>query len=160
MSRVKKIVVLGAIGSGKSSLLKKLTGLSFTKEEAPTMGLRIYTLLINEANCDKLVFWELTSAGKLETQPEDYLKGAHAALYVFDLSRPSTYVNLIKEKRLLNDMMPNIPIIMVANKMDLISTGQKEKIIAQFDSLELVPVSAKNDHSENELLANIKNGLL
>ena len=156
MSKVKKIVALGAIGSGKSSLLKKLAGHPFVKEEVPTMGLRIHSLELGKKEMGKFVFWELTSAGKLESQPVDYLKGAHAAVYIFDLSRPSTYVDLYNEKKLLDKMMPGVPSLFIANKADLISAGQLEKILHQFEELELVAGSAKNDLSEELLLDKIK----
>ena len=44
-----------------------------------------------------------------------------------------TYVNLIREKGLLDDMMPKIPIIILANKTDLTSTRQNEKVMTQID---------------------------
>jgi len=155
MSKVKKIVVLGSIGSGKSSLLKKLIGHPFLRDEAPTMGLRVYSLPVNDPAIDKLVFWELTSAGKLDSQPIDYLKGAHAAIYIFDLSRPSTYVDLMDESRMLAEMLPDIKPLFIANKADLVGTVQTTKLLDQFDKLQPIPYSAKNDESVEVLLNHI-----
>ena len=53
-------------------------------------------------------------------------------------------------------MMPGVPSLFIANKADLISAGQLEKILHQFEELELVAVSAKNDLSEELLLEKIK----
>ena len=159
MSKVKKIVVLGSIGSGKSSLLKKLTGLPFSREEIPTMGLRIYTLKVGEPTISKLVFWELTSVGKLDSQPVDYLKGAHAAIYIFDLSRPSTYLDLLKEKEMLEGMLPNTPTLFVANKADLVAENKVKRLTEQFEDLAPIAFSAKLSESIDELLNPLKSAL-
>jgi small GTP-binding protein len=155
MAKVKKIVVLGAVGAGKSALLNKLTGVPFSRNEIPTMGLRIYSLPLKSDVADKLVFWELTSAGRLETQPIDYLKGAHVAIYIFDLSRPSTYLKLKAEQSLLSQILPNVPVLFVANKADLVSNAQAEKLRSEFSDLSPLLVSAKDNSSTQEIIDQI-----
>jgi len=160
MSKVKKIVVLGAIGAGKSALLNKLSGAPFSRNEIPTMGLRIYSQAVETEQIDKLVFWELTNAGGLGSQPVDYLKGAHLAIYVFDLSRPSTYLKLKAEKRLLTQILPGVPVIFVANKADLVSGAQAEKLQNEFNELSPLLISAKNNSSTKEIIDQIINKVL
>lgn len=152
MSTVKKIVVLGSVSSGKSALLRRIRGLPFQKEEAPTLGLRVSSVMPDHAHIEKLVFWELTNAGKLEHQPVDYLKGAHACIYVFDLSRPSTYLNLNAEINFLKEVLPGVDILLVGNKRDLVSKKQCQQLEKELQSEALHFVSAKRDEQFQPVL--------
>lgn len=142
MARVKKIVVLGAVGAGKSALLQKITADDVSTKASPTVGLRIYSMTVGSGDLEKMVFWELTNAGSLTLQPLDYLKGAHVAFYVFDLSRPSTYEVLDQELKILKSMLPECPLIVLGNKADLISKEEMEQITRSLSHVSFIPVSA------------------
>lgn len=111
MGSVKKTVVLGALGAGKRALLQKITADGVSTKASLTVGLRIYSLAVGSGELEKMVFWELTNAGSLTLQPIDYLKGAYAEIYVFDLSRPSTCEELDQGLKILKSMLPECPLI-------------------------------------------------
>lgn len=142
MGSVKKIVVLGAVGAGKSTVLQKITADEVSTKASPTVGLRIYSLAVRSGDLEKMVFWELTNAGSLTLQPVDYLKGAHAGLYVFDLSRPSTYEVLDQELKILRSMLPECPLIVLGNKADLISKEEIEQISTSLSHVPFIATSA------------------
>lgn len=58
---------------------------------------------------------------------DSYLLGTHAVIYVFDVSRPSTFTNLDRDLSVLKNKTTGVPIKVVGNKVDL--TG--EEVVAQ-----------------------------
>ncbi len=49
-------------------------------------------------------------------------------MYVFDLSRPSTYKNISKDLEYLRNLVPGSIIKIVGNKLDLVSKDEIEKV--------------------------------
>ncbi len=49
-----------------------------------------------------------------------YIKGSSGAMIVCDLSRPDTVVRLLLIKDRVKELCPNVPLIFIGNKLDLV----------------------------------------
>ncbi len=94
--------------------MKLTVGVQFHSQELIRQGMQI-----------NLVLWDLGGQERFRFVQGDYIKGAAAALILFDLSDPSTLANARNEwipmmRRFAN---PTIPLVLVGTKMDLIDDG-------------------------------------
>jgi len=118
-----KLVVCGDHGAGKSSLLVRLVEDIFREIRNDERFLDFRTKTIGMDNMKiKLQIWDMPPPGRFSLNPERYLRGAVAALLLFDTTdRPdfdSLYriVNVIRGSPLL--------VIVVGTKIDLCEERQ------------------------------------
>lgn len=118
-----KITIIGPSAVGKTSLVKKYVTAKFAEEYKSTMGANIYLKNIElEGNRIKLTLWDLAGDDRWSQMQDVYFQGAQGALIVYDVTRKSTY-NQVLDKWVpeLNKYISesNFQTILVANKMDL-----------------------------------------
>ncbi|MFX1407033.1 MAG: Rab family GTPase, partial [Promethearchaeota archaeon] len=99
MSKVKvkdvfKILVLGAPGVGKTTLIENYSDKPFRKDIAAKVGVNFF---IKQVNIDgqnyNLQFWDFFDEDKFGFLRKSFYKGASAIFFVFDLSKPETFDN-------------------------------------------------------------------
>jgi small GTP-binding protein len=120
-----KIIVVGDVQVGKTSLIEKYTRGSFNKDYIKTIGAQ-YSVYEKELEEDKITcfFWDIAGSKEFHFLRPRFFKNSHAAIIVYslgenDLGRES--VNQISNW--YNEIMkhcPEIPIIIIANKSDLV----------------------------------------
>ena len=94
----KKVLLIGSFGVGKTSLVRRFVLNEFSENYISTIGVRISTkTVVIEDEEVKLMIWDVAGTSKEENVPKAYFLGSSAAMYVFDLSREETYLNLDKE---------------------------------------------------------------
>lgn len=158
----KKVILTGSFGVGKTSLFNRFIFSRFSDKYLTTIGVKVNkkTLNINGRELSMLV-WDIAGEVSQDKVPTSYFLGASGVLYVFDLTRPSTFANIKTDLEYLNKVIPDTIIKVVGNKMDLVSaeelTGIKANIQHPWDIL----TSAKTgDHVEelfNELGVSLLN---
>ncbi|MFY0591545.1 Rab family GTPase [Roseivirga sp.] len=157
MSVSKKVILIGHFGVGKSSLVKRFVHQAFSEDYITTIGVKIDKKEIDLDGLQiKMIIWDIAGEDTQQKVPASYRLGAHGALYVFDVSRPSTYENLAEELAYLDEIIPNIPIQVLANKCDLLSESDLNDIIKKVNREGVFQTSAKTgEHVEEafELLA-------
>lgn len=118
----KKIVLVGHFGVGKTSLIRRFVHSKFSEDYISTIGVKVdkKVLQIGETQLTFLI-WDVAGESSLEKVPPAYLAGSHGFLYVFDLTRPSTYMQLDSEIALLKERFANTPIQVIGNKKDMLS---------------------------------------
>jgi len=71
-----------------------------------------------EGKTYKIDIWDTAGQECFNTLHPSYYFGAHAAILVFDVTRKVTYLNLKTWYSEMRDQCPDIPCILVANKID------------------------------------------
>jgi Ras-related protein Rab-11B len=116
-----KVVVCGAGGVGKTTLLYRYIHRTFVDNLKLTVGVQFHTQqLIRQGMRLNLVLWDLGGQERFRFVQGDYVKGAAAAFILFDLSDPSTLENARDEwiPMIRQFTSPSIPIVLVGTKMD------------------------------------------
>jgi len=157
----RKIALLGSHGVGKTSLISRFVEGIFPEKYLTTIGLKVDTKRVElEGVSLELVIWDIAGQDDPTRIPHYYLNGCHGYIYVVDLSRPSTYEDIISRLDLLKGMMPKAEFILAGNKSDLLSSQEQIPIE---DSLPLsldVFTSAKTGEKVEELFLKLSYKLL
>ena len=119
MSSIKKIVMLGVFGVGKTSLTRRFVDNSFSEDYLVTIGVQIKKKTIKNKNNEdvSLIIWDIEGTQNIQDIRESYILGAHALVYVIDTTRIETYQNLAESLEFLKSRQ--IPIKVLANKADI-----------------------------------------
>ncbi len=123
MNTSKKIVLLGHFGVGKSSLIRRFVENTFTDNYKVTIGVNIFKKDVEIPNNENmsLIIWDLEGNDDINNTRSSYLLGTHGFVYVFDLTRPSTYGQLENDLDYIKTNYPNTPLKVVGNKSDLVT---------------------------------------
>ncbi|UZR95424.1 Rab family GTPase [Chondrinema litorale] len=157
----KKIILLGKYGVGKTSLIRQFVYNKFSDQYLTTIGVKIDKKVVSLDNKEvNLLIWDIAGESDQKKVPASYKLGSHAAIYVFDLTRPATYENLNMEIAMLKQQVPNIPIILVGNKKDLIPASQLESICEQIDIKVDLLTSAKTSENVETLFFKVAEFLI
>ncbi|KAM9071193.1 rab-like protein 2B isoform 5-T10 [Megaptera novaeangliae] len=149
-----KIICLGDSAVGKSKLVERFLMDGFQPQQLSTYALTLYKHTATVDGKTVLVdFWDTAGQERFQSMHASYYHKAHACIMVFDVQRKITYKNLSTWYTELREFRPEIPCIVVANKIDdrpmsyLLSTAdikmtQKSFNFARKFSLPLYFVSA------------------
>ncbi|TXT53171.1 MAG: Small GTP-binding domain protein [Promethearchaeota archaeon] len=116
-----KIVSAGEGGVGKTTLLNRYVNGKFSESTQMTIGVEFFLkeIEIGEHNCT-LQLWDFGGQGRFRFLIESYVLGAKAALLMFDLTRPMTLENLDEWVNICRKNDPNLPILFLGTKLDLV----------------------------------------
>ncbi len=116
-----KLSFCGDGGVGKTSIINRYLGQEFQTNYKVTIGCQIatYEQLI-DGQIIKFQFWDLAGQQRFEFVRSAFYRGSHAAILVFDQTRPLSLHNLQKwETEILSNLKYEIPFIILGNKSDL-----------------------------------------
>ena len=126
MNKIKKytlkIIIIGELAVGKTSLVKKFITGKFSKDYRSSIGTNIFIKKINLKNNGEttLQLWDIAGQERWINLRHSYYTGTKGAIIVADLSRKNTFDQIEKfwvpDFRLYCDIAP---IILIANKSDL-----------------------------------------
>jgi len=148
-----KIVVIGDEGVGKTSLIKKYTQGSFEKDYIKTIGAQ-FTRYEKEINGDtiKLIFWDIAGQSDFNFLNPLFYKESRACIIVYSLEKNDlgneSFKHIENWHNELNKYYRNIPVILFANKVDLVEeneldTTKIQKILKKQNFLGYYITSAK-----------------
>ena len=132
--RVMKIIVVGEMGTGKTSLIRQYVHGAFSEFYKSTIGVDFAHKKIDLESGDvvDLQLWDISGQERFASVTHMYYNEAVAAMVVFDLSAPAT-LNVAKiwkkdidEKVVTSEEKP-IPCLLVGNKVDLMPDEKWEK---------------------------------
>lgn len=153
MIRSKKICMLGDPGVGKTSLVRRFVLGEFSDAYRATLGVNIYKYIHESAGPDgtetiNLVIWDIEGAIEENRKLDSYLRGSAGTLIVGDVTRDDHAESLNAYTERFQSMQPGRPIVLAANKSDLIdgvdvkpSTGASEELAKRLGTV-LLPTSA------------------
>ena len=123
-----KIILLGDSAVGKSKLVERYLLGDYHPRQLSTFALTLYRkeLEIEEKNV-KIDFWDTAGQERFNSMHPSYYFQAHCCILVFDVTRKNTYKHLQDWLDELNTFREEIPIICVANKIDMNYSVTKKK---------------------------------
>lgn len=148
----KKVILTGSFGVGKTSLFNQFIYSKFSDKYLTTIGVKVNkkNLTIKGKELSMLL-WDIAGEVAQDKVPTSYFLGSSGIIYVFDLTRPSTYHKLDKELEYLQGIVNGGIIRVVGNKSDLVTEEEIAKV------RETIPVpwdiitSAKTGENVNDL---------
>lgn len=148
----KKIILTGSFGVGKTSLFNRFIYQQFSDKYLTTIGVKVNNKTI-QIDDDKvsMMIWDIAGEVSQDKVPASYFLGASGVIYVMDLSRPLTFVNLETDIKFLKELLPNSTIFIVGNKKDLIAEEQIEAIRQELFQPFDYATSAKTGENVEEL---------
>lgn len=125
----KKVILTGSFGVGKTSLFNRFIYQQFSDKYMTTIGVKVNkkNILVDDKEVSMLL-WDIAGEVSQDKVPASYFLGASGIVYVADLSRPSTFINLETDIAFLRKLLPDCSIIIVANKRDLVTEEQLNEI--------------------------------
>jgi len=136
-----KILVVGDIGTGKTSIIKRYVHNIFTMHYKSTIGVEFALKVINwDPKTEiRLQLWDIAGQERFGNMTRVYYKEAVAAFVVFDVTRLATFEAAAKWKNDIDSKVTvgveekPIPVVLLANKIDLAKEGSFVKTASQMD---------------------------
>eukprot|EP00887_Chlorella_sp_A99_P002381 scaffold10.g2381.t1 len=120
-----KIVLLGEMGCGKTSLVQRFVRGQYFENQESTIGASFFTKTLPDKHV-KFEIWDTAGQERYHSLAPMYYRGAAAAVVVFDITHPSSFERAKKwvwELR-QNVQNANLIIALVGNKSDLADSRQ------------------------------------
>lgn len=125
-----KVLVIGDLGVGKTSIIKRYVHQFFSVHYRATIGVD-FALKVIKWDHDTLIrlqLWDIAGQERFGNMTRVYYKEAVGAFIVFDVTRASTFEAVQKWKNDLDNkvMLPNgspVPVVLLANKCDQAKEG-------------------------------------
>ncbi|KAF5182097.1 Ras-related protein [Thalictrum thalictroides] len=159
-----KLVFLGDMGTGKTSLVLRFVRGQFFDFQESTIGAAFFTqiLSLNEATV-KFDIWDTAGQERYHSLAPMYYRGAAAAVIVYDITSMDSFVRAQKWiEELQRQGNPKLVMVLVANKADLERKVKSEDAeqYAQENGLLFIETSAKSAQNVNELFYEIAKRLV
>jgi Ras-related protein Rab-32 len=128
-----KVLVVGDIGTGKTSIIKRYVHAIFTQHYKSTIGVdfALKVLQWDTNTTVRLQLWDIAGQERFGNMTRVYYKEAVGAFVVFDVTRTSTFEAVKKWKADIDAkvMIPGttdqpIPVVLLANKIDLVNAAE------------------------------------
>ncbi|KAJ7342026.1 hypothetical protein JRQ81_008412 [Phrynocephalus forsythii] len=120
-----KVLVIGELGVGKTSIIKRYVHQLFSQHYRATIGVdfALKVLHWDSRTLVRLQLWDIAGQERFGNMTRVYYKEAVGAFVVFDVTRGSTFEAVSKWKHDLDSkvLLPNgspIPAVLLANKCD------------------------------------------
>ncbi|KAJ6244571.1 rab2a [Anaeramoeba flamelloides] len=116
-----KIIVIGDVAVGKTSLCNRFTQNRFNNVHSSTMVVNFRTkLLLVGDEYIKLHLWDTAGTETFRSVTRSYYRGSVAALLVYDITRRETFSHVVRWlEDTYNHGNKNIKVLLVGNKSDL-----------------------------------------
>jgi len=128
----KKIILIGNIGVGKTSLVTRFINNTFSENYLSTIGVKIdkKSIALNHINVNLLV-WDIAGEANFTNISKSYYLGAKGCVFVADCSRVNTFTDYKNQINDLEKKYPDLKIIKVVNKIDLLTESEIKKLKKQ-----------------------------
>ncbi len=153
---MRKVVMIGAGGSGKTALVNRFLTQKFSEEYIVTIGSQFAVKTVNVESANgrnvivKLLVWDLAGQQRFDFIRGSYYRGSKGALLVFDTTRKSTWIEIPKWIKEIEDALgEKIPTILLANKVDLV----EHRIITREMALQFVEENGLVGYLETSALS-------
>jgi len=123
-----KIIMLGDSAVGKSKMMERFLNQEYNPRTLSTYALTLFRHNVRENDKDYSIdFWDTAGQEQFNKLHSSYYYQANACILCFDLTRKITYKNLQTWYTELRRHCPDIPVICVANKIDVDPSMAKKR---------------------------------
>lgn len=148
----KKVMLLGEIGVGKTSLVNRFVSGRFATDYMPTINVEIYTHNLPATSTRPamtLLIWDTDGNFGETIFSSVYLKNAAAALIVADATRPATLQAMTSLAGGWRKAQPGRPYQLLINKVDLLEPGTSLELPPEFGANDPRPLKTSAKTGEN-----------
>ncbi|KAI4878751.1 hypothetical protein NFI96_028758, partial [Prochilodus magdalenae] len=125
-----KVLVIGDLGVGKTSIIKRYVHQIFSQHYRATIGVDFALKVLNwdSQTVIRLQLWDIAGQERYGNMTRVYYREAVGALIVFDVTRASTFDAVLKWKDDLDSKVTlsngkPVPAVLLANKSDQLREG-------------------------------------
>ncbi|GMJ14208.1 ARABIDOPSIS RAB GTPASE HOMOLOG F2B, RAB GTPASE HOMOLOG F2B [Hibiscus trionum] len=156
-----KLVLLGDVGAGKSSLVLRFVRGQFVEFQESTIGAAFFsqTVAVNDATV-KFEIWDTAGQERYHSLAPMYYRGAAAAIIVYDITNQASFERAKKwVQELQSQGNPNMVTALAGNKADLLDerkvASEATNTYAQENGLFFMETSAKTASNVNDIFYEI-----
>jgi small GTP-binding protein len=160
-----KVVVVGATSVGKSSMVERLIGGSFSNELQSTVGVEIRSFQVQlDDHAIKLQIWDTAGQERFRSVSTSYFRDAVGAILVYDITNEDSFEDLGTWLTDLQQLChPNAFVMLVGNKCDCeaerkVGIQQVQDFADQY-RLEYIETSAKSGHNIQKIFTKLAYGI-
>lgn len=158
----KKIILTGSFGVGKTSLFSRFIYSEFDEKYLTTIGVKVdkKTINIDDDTSLNIMLWDIAGEVAQDKVPLSYFLGTSGIIYVFDLTRPMTYNNILADIEYLKNILPEATVKIIGNKKDLVTTAHIENVISNLPVECDMTTSAKTGENVEQLFQTMGEALM
>ena len=148
-SKFVELLILGDYSVGKTTLLRKFTGDTTATDNVSTIGVDFRTRDVEiDGKTVSIRVWDTAGQERFGGLREGYYLEADCAIIMFDVTAPNTYKNVQTWHRDLTRVCPNIPIVLVGNKIDVRERKVPAKRVSfhKKHNMKYLEISAKSNY--------------
>lgn len=117
--------MLGAVGVGKTSLVRRFVESIFSERYQATVGVKIDRKTVTlGATTLNLMLWDLQGEAEHQATRLEYLRGSAGYLVVADATRTDTLTVAASLAARAETVVPGAPWLLVINKVDLVAESE------------------------------------
>lgn len=127
----RKVMLLGEIGVGKSSIVQRLVFDRFEMNYKPTIGVDVYRYEVPQTETRSamaLIVWDTDGNFGEQIFRHVYMREASAAVIVGDVTRPHTLDTMAALANGFREALPGRTLSLVLNKLDLLAPGDEVRL--------------------------------
>ena len=153
-----KIIFIGDIAVGKTSIINLLMGQKFSAEYEASIGVDFFSKTIKyKGRLIKLQIWDTAGQEKFKSLIPNYIRGSSLVFIIYDITKRKSFENVKTWIDYVNNI-ENANISIVGNKIDLSDkrevTYDEGKKFCDELNYDFFEISAKNNENLNNMLFN------
>ncbi|MBN2154158.1 MAG: GTP-binding protein [Candidatus Lokiarchaeota archaeon] len=164
-----KVVVGGAGGVGKTTLLHRYLHGLFKEDTTMTIGVSFVSKEVSRPNAKiKLSLWDLGGQDRFRFLQKSYIQGARAGVVFFDMTRLDTMLQVKEWVKMFRDgVSPQMPIVLAGGKYDIVDPDMlsdvndyAKEVVEQLNLSAYFTTSSKNGLNVDELFNHVVDTVL
>ena len=151
-----KVLVAGAGGVGKTTLLHRIVHNKFVENTKITIGVEffLYNLTVNNIEAN-LQLWDFGGQERFRFMLDSYVMGAKGALLLYDMTRMKTLDKLNEWVEIVRKHDPELPILFIGTKKDRaqeksVDDDYAREFMAPLKLFDYIQISSKSGEGINE----------